>query len=256
MAKIENTSSLTSKYSLPDGTQKQNSVTSNTSTTENMTTALEKVRTSSKNFGVPEDEIEITLKLTNNSEYDVENLTLTDTISSDATFKAGSLKVDGGVDASGNPTTGYTLTTPITASGGMVTISYTISIAESPNDDKVTTTSEITYSAADADDLTETLTTIEIPLTIEGMEITQKVSKQVVVAGQTITFSNIITNNGNVKNTELFFSNNLPAGTEFISESVKVDEVSMPTYNPNDGFNLKDLDTGNTVKVSFDVKVL
>lgn len=256
MAKIENTSSLTSKYSLPDGTQKENSVMSNTSSTENMTTALEKVRTSSKNFALPKDEIEITLKLTNNSEYDVENLTLTDIISSDAAFKEGSLKVDGAPVADGNPTTGFSLTTPITASGGTATISYTISIVESPNDNKITSTSQITYSAADADDLTEDLTTIEIPLTIEGIEITQRVSKQVVVSGQTITFSNVITNNGNVKNTEVFFTNNLPAGTEFVGESVKIDEVSMPTYNPNDGFSLKDLNSGDTVKVSYDVKVL
>lgn len=256
MAKIENTSTLTSKYSLPDGTQKENSVTSNTSSTENMTTALEKVRISSKNYGVPKDEIEITLNLTNNSEYDVENLVLTDTLSNDATFKEGSLKVDGTPVAQGNPITGFSLTTPITASGGTTSISYTISISESPNDNKITSTSQISYSAADADDLTEDITTIEIPLTVEGIEITQKVSKQVVVSGQTITFTNTITNNGNVKNTELFFTNNLPAGTEFVGESVKVNEISKPTFNPNDGFSLDDLDSGNTVRVSYDVKVL
>lgn len=50
MAKIENISSLISKYSLPDGSQKEIDVKSNVSTTENMTTSFLKEKKRGKEF--------------------------------------------------------------------------------------------------------------------------------------------------------------------------------------------------------------
>lgn len=256
MAKIENVSSLTSKYSLPDGSQKQNDVKSNTSTTENMTTSFLKVKTAEKNFGVPGDEIKITLKLTNNSEYDVEKVKIKDTISSSAVFKPLSLTINGEAQVDEDPTVGITLPNSITNSGGTAEIAYILFVDASPRENSVSVTSEITYSVNEVENLVENSNTVEIQIVKGTVSIVKTASKKAVVSGQTVTFENVITNNGTVKNTDLFFKDELPAGTEFVEGSVKVDEVSMPQFNPNAGFNLDELDVNKSIKVSFDVKVL
>lgn len=256
MAKIENVSSLTSKYSLPDGSQKENNVKSNTSTTENMTTSFLKVKSAEKNFGVPSDEIKITLKLTNNSEYDVENVQIKDTISQSAVFKPLSLTIDGTPQVDEDPTVGITIPNSITNSGGTAEVAYILFIDAAPREDNVTVSSEITYSVNEVSDLVENSNTVEIQIVQGTVSIVKTASKKAVISGQTVTFDNVITNNGTVKNTDLFFKDELPDGTEFVEGSVKVDDVSMPNYNPNTGFNLDELDVNKSIKVSFDVKVL
>lgn len=59
MAKITNTSNITFKYILPDQSEVESSASSNVASIENMTTSLEKVLSSSKTFGLPNDEITI-----------------------------------------------------------------------------------------------------------------------------------------------------------------------------------------------------
>lgn len=59
MAKITNTSNITFKYILSDQSEVEGSASSNVASIENMTTSLEKVLSSSKTFGLPNDEITI-----------------------------------------------------------------------------------------------------------------------------------------------------------------------------------------------------
>lgn len=256
MAKIENVSSLTSKYSLPDGSQKEIDVKSNVSTTENMTTSFLKEKSAEKNFGIPRDEIKITLKLTNNSEYDVENVKIKDIISRGGSFKPLSLTINGVPFEDENPRIGITLSSPISKLGGTAEIAYILFIDAVPREDNVTLTSEITYSVNEVSNLVENSNTVEIQIIKGAIEIVKTASKNAVISGQIVSFDNVITNNGTVKNTNLFFKDELPEGTEFVENSVKVNDVSMPNYNPNTGFNLEELDVNKSIKVSFDVRVL
>ena len=76
-----------------------------------------------------------------------------------------------------------------------------------------------------------------------------------VVSGQILTFQNVITNKGALKNTEITFKDELPDGTNFVEGSVEIDGVSQPTFDPVAGFMIKDLNVGDEVTVSFKVKV-
>lgn len=89
--KITNQSNLTSQITLPDDTTEQVSTDSNISETENMTTSFLKVKSSAKTYAKPNEEVEQTIVLTNNSEYDIFDVSIIDTISVGATFKEGSV---------------------------------------------------------------------------------------------------------------------------------------------------------------------
>ena len=65
----------------------------------------------------------------------------------------------------------------------------------------------------------------------------------------------VVKNNSNVKIVNLFFKDQIPVGTSFVSGSVTVDGVAYPLYDPEAGFYLTELLPGQSAKVEFDVKV-
>lgn len=255
MSKITNQSSLTSKYELPDGSQQEVETKSNISETENMTTSFTKVRTTAKEFGIPKEEIEQTLVLTNTSEFEITDVKIQDTISAGATFVTGTVTVDGTEHTDFDPVTGFDLPNSIAGNNGTVTIKYKLKIDDEPTTDEVTAVSKITYSVKERTDLEENSNTNTIALKKEGLEIAKTSNYSAVIKGETLTFQNVIENKGNVTSTNLVFKDDIPQGTQFVTGSVKVDGTSEATFDPATGFAVKDLQPGGKVTITFDVTV-
>lgn len=254
MAKITNTSTVTSKYSLPDGSQHNAETNSNTSQTENMTLSLQKERSSERDFGMPGDEIKQTIKLTNNSDYDITNATVTDAISANATFKTGSVYINDIPSQDANPITGISLAT-IAKTGGIATITYDLVIDNEPTTDVINAQSTIAYTVAERDDLSEKTNQIEISIETQKMTIEMTSDKSAVIAGDTLLFQNVITNEGNLSNTDITFKNELPSEVSFIPGSVTIDDAEQESFDPTIGFKINDMDPGSKITVKFSVKV-
>ena len=253
MSTILNTSTVTSKYELPDTTTRENVATSNQSATENMTVEFTKVRSSSKMYVAPKEEIEQTLILTNNSARPVDNIRIKDTISDDATFVEGSMTIDGtphqDLDA-----TNYELEDSL-APNASTTIKYKILVVDNPTSDIVNTISNITYDVAEVTDLNENSNVVEMNIVNNLIKIVKTSDKTAVIKGQTLLFQNIITNEGLYKNTEITFKDPIPQGTKFVTGSVKVDDVAKEDADPEVGFTLDDMEPQASVKVTFEVTV-
>lgn len=255
MAKITNTSNITFKYQLPDQSEVEDSVTSNVATVENMTTSLQKQLSSSKDFGLPGDEITIELILTNTSEYDVSEVNIKDTIGTGATFKEGTVTIDGTPQASFDPVTGFQLPETLTKNGGSSTIKYTITVDDNPTVETFTVVSEIDYTVAGVEQLTENSNTVTIAIETIMVSIAKTSDKVAVISGSTVKFQNVITNKGNLTHTNVVFKDPIPAGTQFVENSVKIDNVDKPGYNPETGFALEDLTPNAEITVTFEVTV-
>lgn len=253
MSKITNQSSLTSKYSLPDSSEEESEVQSNISSTEYMTDSFKKVRSSAKQFGNPGEEIVQTLLLTNNSEYEITNINIKDTIGTGATFKAGSVEIDGTPQADYDPITGFTIDS--LAKYASTSITYTITIDDAPTTDNINIISDITYSVNEIDNLEEKSNIVSIQIGTQNVKIVKTSDLSVVIAGQTLTFQNEIHNEGNYVNTNLVFKDPIPAGTTFIEDSVEIDNEVKAGLNPATGFPLNDLNPGDKIVVKFKVKV-
>lgn len=254
MAKITNISKVTSKYTLPDTTSHTSEVESNVSETENMTTSFLKEKSVSKLYAIPKDEVEVTLKLTNNSSYDVENVTITDTIGTGATFKAGSVTIDDTPHDSEDPTTGITLPNSIEKNTS-TTIKYTIVIDESPTTAQVELDGNVVYSVNEVTDLEEATPQAEVAITNNGIVIEKTSDKTAVISGDKLLFQNVIKNIGTVKHTEVKFSDQMPEGTTFVPDSVKIDNVVKAGYDPATGFELDDIEPNTNITVTFEVLV-
>ena len=76
-----------------------------------------------------------------------------------------------------------------------------------------------------------------------------------VKSGDEITYTIMITNAGEMTNTDLLFTDEIPTGTAFVENSVKIDDIEKAGYNPADGFALNDLEANGSIKVEFKVLV-
>lgn len=254
MAKITNQSSLTSKYKLPDQSEQSNSVQSNISTAENMTTSFLKERKSAKDFGVPEAEIMQTITLTNNSEYPISDITVVDTISQGGTFKAGSVIIDDEAKPDMDITTGVQLESDIQPSTSCK-IQYYLTLSDQPTQNEVTASTEVTYTVNEAVGLKEQTNETTISIENEKITIKKTSNKSAVIKGDKITYQHEIKNEGNVDNSELFFKDTIPAETTFVTGSVTIDEQPYPAYDPSVGFSLSDLPVNQSIIVKFEVTV-
>jgi len=221
-----------------------------------MTTSFLKVKSADKEYALLGDTIKLTLALTNNSEYAITDIKIKDTSDQKATFVAGSVTIDGTPYADFDPATGFDLPDEISASGGTSTIEYSVKINEGkPASDVCNFISDITYSVNEVTALTEKSNLVTLNLVNPTLTITKSADKQTAIQNERITYTNVIKNDGNVKHTLVNFSDQIPAGTTFVANSVTIDSVSQPTYNPATGFVLNDLDIGAETTVVFAVTV-
>ena len=254
MSKINNQSQITSKYILPDQSQHDSTILSNISATENMTTSVKKVRTSEKEFAFPKEEILQTLTLTNESDFELKNVNIVETISGGATFKTGSVTIDSVPYTEYDIVTGFDLPSSIASQSSKI-ITYILTIDENPAFDVINTKSTIEYSIDDTINFSDMSNVLSIEIRTQKMVITKSANKIAVASCQTITFENVIRNEGSLKNTNIMFKDILPAETEFIKGTVKVNDEAKYDYDPVQGFELDDLDPGSQVTVKFDVMV-
>ena len=97
-----------------------------------------------------------------------------------------------------------------------------------------------------------TLTEINEP----GLNVLKSVSQPVVAVGDTITYTTVVQNTGTVIATNVQYSDVLPSSITFIPNSVTINGVLQPGFNPNNGFTLPDINPGESVEVTFQVTVV
>jgi len=251
--KITNQSTLTSTITPEGGESEEVETKSNESNTEYMTTSFTKVKTANKTVVKPEEEIEYTITLTNESDFDIIDMSIKDTMSADATFVTGSVNIDGSSFEDYDPATGFNL--PTLAAGNSTVIKYNATVVEAPVGNTVSNTATVTYSVNEVTDLQENTNDLSLPIANNSVSLTKTSDKSAVISGQTLTYQIVIENTGNLVNTNLMFKDPLPAGVQFVAGSVKVDDVEQADADPSAGFALADLNPGDKVVVTFDVTV-
>lgn len=83
----------------------------------------------------------------------------------------------------------------------------------------------------------------------------KSVDKLVATSGEILTYTTSITNTGSLPLYNTIFKDIIPLGTTFEYGSVKINGTNFATYNPQNGFTVGYLAIGQTVIVSFAVKV-
>lgn len=249
---ISNQSEVQFDYTLPDGTVHTETRESNIVTTEILTYAFTKVKTSDKTFLQEGEMANQTVTLTNNSQNNITNMFFTDNLAGGGVYVPGSVVVNGTAQPTYDLVTGFNIGD--LAPSEVSTVSYMIQANNPKTDDTITNYGNINYNSLGRE-FNENSNTVELAVVSNRISIVKAVDKAVAVKGENLHYTSTITNTGSLPKTNLVFTDNIPTGTTFVANSVKINGVSQPGFNPQTGFALADLAVGANTIVEFDVTV-
>ncbi len=254
---IPNQSNINFNYLLPDGQTVTGELDSNIVNTEILTDSVIKTKNAEKTFM---QEGEIThhyVTISNMSEALLFNNVFKDTMSAGASYVPGSVKVNGVSQPSYDPIAGFPL--PNIEPTAIAEIEYAIKADNPKTVTPVTNYATLSYTVNDPVrgnvNYSENTNTVSIDIISNAMTVVKSVDKGLAIKGDNLHYTSVVTNTGTINKTDIVFNDPIPAGTTFVADSVKINGVSYPAYNPAVGFNLPDLAPGAAASIEFDVKV-
>lgn len=254
---IPNQSNIAFNYVLPDGQTIAAELDSNVVTTEILTYSVPKLKTGDKTFLQEGETSQHTVVITNNSQTQLFNLVFKDTMSSGATYVAGSVTVNGTSQPAYDPVAGFPL--PSLNPGQAVTVTYTIQANNPMTQTPVTNYATLNYTVDDPVrgnvNFSENTNTVSVQIISNRITNVKSVDKAYAVKNDNLHYTSVMTNTGSLLKSDLVFTDEIPADTTFVAGSVRINGTPFPAYNPQTGFALPDLPVGDAVTVEFDVKV-
>lgn len=225
---------------------------SNVHKTNNLNTDLTLTKTASKSWGMPENKLTISTQIVNNTDITLTDITFKSEIN-EATFVDGSLKINSQSRTEFNPATGFAM--PVTLGAGTdVVVEYEVSINKYPETDTATDVTTLTIDI-NSNEYNIQSSALNIDIVTNDLAIRKSADKTAVVSGSILTYTFEISNSGPYTHTDLFFTDSIPQGTEFVEDSVTINGVTQMGYSPIDGFSLSNMAQNETKTITFQVSV-
>lgn len=204
------------------------------------------------------DVLDYTIIATNTGTVTLTNVNLRDLIPIGATFINESVVLDGVSKPTFNPNLGFTINNVLP--GGNVVVMFKASVTSIPTQQQINNNASITFKyqlTATAPYLDGSLISNTVTTNINAIAVTntKSVNKSYATINDTLTYTSIIANTGNVSLDNTNFIDNLDSNISFVPGSVRINNVTHSNYNPNIGFTLGTINIGSTVIVTFDATV-
>jgi uncharacterized repeat protein (TIGR01451 family) len=248
---ISNQASATYSYTLPDGRTLGGSLSSNTLNIQVSAPDVRVVKTTAAVDAVVGDTIVYEMVVTNNGIDPVNNIVLTDPISSAVTFVTGSVLVDGVPRLSANPALGIALGS--LAPGASVAVSYAVRVNTLPTPPQVSSQSSVSFTSGVFSGAAYS-NTVVTPIYQPIIAVTKTASTSNATIGDTIVYSFSISNSGNLA-ANLTLTDNIPDGAVLLPNSVLIDGVPQPGANPASGIVVGTIPPGGSVNVTVTLEV-
>ncbi|MDR4458560.1 DUF11 domain-containing protein, partial [Bacillus tropicus] len=98
-------------------------------------------------------------------------------------------------------------------------------------------------------------TTIVTPFVAATCVISKNARTTFATIGDTISFASVITNLGATTANNIVLTDSIPTGTTFVPNSLKINGVTVPKTNPQNGINIGNLNANASVTLSFQVHI-
>lgn len=214
---------------------------------------LKVLKSAAKTFAEISEEIPYNIKITNTGTVPALNVTVTDALPQGLTLTPGSIKVNG---------TPYPDSFPVVIAeipaGQSVTVNFSATAGFVPAINPATNIAKVNYEFFPFAGYPAQSFSVSDPVNVfiadKKVKTVKSVDKAFAVVNDVLTYKTVFSSEGNIPLIDLFFTDNIPAGTSFVDGSVKIDDASFP-YDPQSGFPLPDLEPGQSVTVEFDVTV-
>lgn len=256
MDEILNKSSIEYEYKIdPDGSASSNSIESNETATPLAIGELTMVKSVDKDYATIGDILTYTVVLSNNGNLLLSNVTFEDELPTGLTFVTGSVIVNGTPQPSYNPETGFNLGSMLVLASNTVVFQAEVTSLPNPNTVINQATSTFTYLVIVPIGGSSSSNTVTTVINVTDVTLVKTSSPEMVTAGDTLTYTTVITNNGNIDAENIEFIDVVASELTFKTGTVTVNGTPQPTYNPNTGFNLGTLSPNSSITVVFETEV-
>lgn len=241
---------------MPDGQKFGDGAESNSVSTEILSHSVDKKIGCEKEYVRQGENVRHTVTITNNSSAKLFDNYFTIPQSDGASYVAGSVKVNGIAQPDYDPVKGFAL--PDLAPAESVVIEYDLKVTADETA-PVTHFATLKYTVNDPARgnvaYAENTDTTAVRVIADKISVIKSVDKTFAVVGEKLHYTVTIVNIGNVIKSDMTFRDPIPDGTTFVPDSIKINGVGYPVYNPEIGFVLRSLAPGEATTVEFDVTV-
>ncbi|WP_242214212.1 DUF11 domain-containing protein [Bacillus cereus group sp. BfR-BA-01383] len=231
-------------------------VSSNTVTTTINSAILTTTKIADKSIISVGDTITYTTTITNTGNTSATNITFTSAIPASTTFIPNSVTINGVQQSGAQPALGVNI--PNIAPGEIITVTFQVNVISISPSNSIMGNDTILYSyTVDPNGTpvtTSTSTNIVTNPVLDAMiTMVKSVDQTLVTLGDTITYTTSVTNNGNTNATNITFTDLIPDGTTFITDSVTIDGITQIGLNPNTGITIGSIAPNSSISIAFQV---
>ncbi len=255
MGKIRNQAIVQTTFPTPSGETEILKIFSNENAVENISNSFHKVRTSSSPTATKNQEITFTITLDNQSEFSIFDIRIHDILPTEMVFVSGSVNIDGKSYHQLHPEKSFILPAPLPPFSKVV-ITYLAKLATMPQSGETESQSMITFSVDKMRGVTEFSNKICVKAIENTLEIIKTASKTVVNHNDIIKFTNKITNYGTDIQHNAIFSDPIPPNTEIVRNSLTINQQKYDNLDLTKGFEIPQLNSGETMIIEYEVKIL
>ncbi|MDA1598600.1 DUF11 domain-containing protein, partial [Bacillus cereus group sp. Bce033] len=231
---------------------------SNTVNTEVRTANVSAIKSANRSITRIGQIITYTIAVTNAGTVPITNTLLIDAIAAGTTFVPDSILVDGIPRPNENPSTGISLN--IILPNNTIIVTFQVNVDSIPSQNNMNNIAVIHYEYQPDQSLppiseTTSSNTTNIQF-IDAILIATKSANTVLAnIDETIEYTVLIQNNGSTTTNSIFFTDIIEDGTVFISGSVTVNNTVLPAADPNIGFSIPNITSGQVATITFQVSV-
>lgn len=169
------------------------------------------------------------------SSVDITNVSLIDLLQSGTTYVNNSTVIGSTSGINADPNGGINIGT--IPAYGTLDVSFDVLVTSPPVVSPIINTASITFTGAGSTK-TQTTNTTSIDIVNPNMTVAKSVDKSLAQVGDTLTYTTVVTNTGDVPINNLIFSDPPPANTTYNGTGVTIDGILYTSINPSSPIDL------------------